>query len=74
MTTLVFTYSGNLAPGDTLKIDREKYRVTLNEVNVASNATGDWAVLGDTSNNITYADDEATRSLAMKIEYKNRWY
>ncbi|MEK5396032.1 phage distal tail protein [Paenibacillus sp. FSL K6-2859] len=66
-------FTGNFAPGDKLVIDTKKQTITLNGVNAIHMLDGDFFELGLGLNEVTYADNEATRSVLTRITHRDRY-
>jgi phage-related protein len=67
------TFTGDFSAGDTIKIDMDKFSVTLNGQSSLSAITGDFFNLLEGENKITYSDSSTNRSVIITFEYRDRW-
>ena len=67
-----FTFSGDIAVGEILRIDTDKMTVKLDGVNVRANFDGDfWEIISGLQD-ITYSDEEESRTLELVVTRKDR--
>jgi phage-related protein len=67
------TFTGDFEVGDTIKIDMDKFTVTLNGTNAMNNITGDFFDLLEGENTIVYEDGSTSRTVYITVEYRDRW-
>ncbi len=70
---LGWDYSGNFAPGDRIKVDRDRLTVTLNGSNVMHLVDGDLPFFSPGPNNLTYSDSEGSRQVKIRVLWRGRW-
>jgi hypothetical protein len=66
-------YSGIFAPGDRIKVDRDRLTVTLNGSNVMHLVDGDLPFFAPGPNALTYEDSEGTRQVRIRVSWRGRW-
>ena len=66
-------YSGDFAPGDRIKVDRDRLTVTLNGSNVMRLVDGDLPFFAPGNNILTYEDSEGTRQVRIRVLWRGRW-
>ena len=67
------TYTGTIAPGESLIIDCQKGHVTKGGLNANAGISGDFPVLGPGDNNLTMTDESSSNGGLVKVEYNGRW-
>ena len=70
---LEWAYTGNLAPGDRMIINRTKRRVLLNGADVKHLTTGKIPVLHPGYSTLKYSDSEASRTVRVRVSWRGRW-
>lgn len=63
----------NLDPGDTIVINTETLKVSLNGSNGVENLEGELLDLAGGSNTLEYSDDESGRDVDIEITYEPRY-
>ncbi len=66
-------YSGNFAPGDRIKVDRDRLTVTLNGSNMMHLVDGDLPFFSPGPNALSYEDAEGTRQIKIRVLWRGRW-
>ncbi len=66
-------YSGNFAPGDRIKVDRDRLTVTLNGSNMMHLVDGDLPFFSPGPNALSYEDAEGTRQVKIRVLWRGRW-
>lgn len=66
-------FMGDIKPGDELVIDMEKMTATLNGQNVLHLIDLDRFNLRSGTNELTYEDEEGTRTIHVKVTHRDRW-
>jgi len=72
-TAKQIVYSGTLGVGDILVIDTDEMTVELNGVNVTRYFSGEFFTLFIGANEIEYMDNEAARTVEVRIAHQDRW-
>jgi hypothetical protein len=72
-TVYGWDYSGDFAPGDRIKVDRDRLTVTLNGSNVMHLVDGDLPFFAPGPNALTYEDSEGTRQVRIRVSWRGRW-
>jgi len=71
---IIYNFTGELAPGETLVIDHKAKTVTIDGVNVLKYfTTGDFPDLPPGSSTVKYGDLEDSRDLTITVTYKDKW-
>ncbi len=70
---LGWDYSGNFAPGDRIKVDRDRLTVTLNGSNVMHLVDGDLPFFSPGPNVLNYSDSEGVRQIKIRVLWRGRW-
>ena len=71
--TQSMVYTGSLASSDVLIFDTEKFTLKKNGVNALVQFEGIFTDLEPGSNSVVIKSNTATRTLLVKVQYKNRW-
>lgn len=66
-------YSGDFAPGDRIKVDRDRLTVTLNGSNIMHLVDGDLPFFQPGPNVLTYEDSEGARQVKIRVLWRGRW-
>ena len=66
-------YSGDFAPGDRIKVDRDLLTVTLNGSNVMHLVDGDLPFFAPGPNALTFEDSEGVRQVRIRVLWRGRW-
>lgn len=66
-------YSGDFAPGDRIKVDRDRLTVTLNGSNVMHLVDGDLPFFAPGPNALTFEDSEGARQVRIRVLWRGRW-
>ena len=66
-------YSGDFAPGDRIKVDRDRLTVTLNGSNAMHLVDGDLPFFAPGPNTLTYEDSEGSRQVRIRVSWRGRW-
>ena len=66
-------YNGVFSAGKRIVVDRDRLTVTQDGVNVIDQVDGDIPFFEPGDNTLSYTDDEATRDIKLRIQYRGRW-
>lgn len=67
-----FVFTGSLAPGDTLVIDTERMSALLNGQDVRHLVQGEYPMVVP-GGKLEYVDEEESRSVRIKVSFRDRW-
>ena len=70
---LGWDYSGDLAPGDRVKVDYDRRSITHNGVNARHLTTGEFPYFAPGPNALIYSDDEESRQVRLRVLWRGRW-
>ena len=70
---LGWEYTGDLEPGDRLKIDRDFLTATLNGANVLHLVEGDFPFFTPGINSLTYQDNTTGKEVTLRINWRGKW-
>lgn len=70
---LGWEYTGDLAPGDRLKIDRDLLTATLNGSNVLHLVEGEFPFFTPGENSLTYQDGTTGKEITLRITWRGKW-
>jgi len=71
--TQYLAYSGTIAAGEVLVIDCENMTVKLDGVNARANHSGAFPTLYAGTNELRWADDDASRTVGIEVEHEPRY-
>lgn len=72
-TIEIMKYYGDLAPGDRIIINTEKFTVIKNNQNDLENFDGSFINLKEGINELVFEDGETSRTILLRVEHKDRF-
>ena len=70
---LEFEFIGSFEPGDVVRINSRTLEVTLNDENALHLVEGDFPILRPGEQELIYIDNEGTRKVRVKVQWRDRW-
>lgn len=70
---LSLTFTGEFKPGDKIIIDSSKLKLTKNGQNALQDMQGDFISLFVGNNRLTWTDDQTTREVLIRLQYRDRY-
>jgi len=70
---ITIEFTGDIAAGETLIIDSDKYTALLDGTNAIDKIDGDFPIIAPGTTLIAYSDSESARSMKITVNHKNRW-
>ena len=71
--SLGWEYSGDFAPGQRIKVDRDRLTVTLDGSNAMDKVDGEFPYFTAGPNAMIYSDSEADRKIKLRVLWRGRW-
>lgn len=68
-----FEFIGSFEPGDVVRIDSRTLEITLNDENALHLVEGDFPMLRPGEQELIYADNEGSRKVRVKVQWRDRW-
>ena len=66
-------FTGTFAPGQRIRVDRERLEVTRDGTNVIDLVDGEIPFFEPGTNLLQYTDEDTARSIRIRILYRGRW-
>ncbi|MEI7027161.1 hypothetical protein WBG83_15825 [Paenibacillus sp. y28] len=66
-------FTGEFRPGDRIVIDSANLAVTINGVNALQSTAGDFFDLALGTNTLTYTDTASSRTVLMRVTYRDKF-